>query len=459
MGDTAAIAGGGALLGAISGSKSKGGGTSTQTKSPWAEQSPYLKEAFGEAQSIYQDQKGTPWYQGPTYAGLNGVQQGAIQGTQGWTGGVGNQLVNGAAGAALGSMGNIQAAGSNAQGFASGNYGVTSGASPLVTQMMNHTALGGMGQMGSAVGATNNALGMASGNPTQGNIQAAGQYASNPYLQSQIDAVGNDATTALGRNLVGLNNSASMGGNLNSSRAGAAEAVMRQGTADQIARTSADMRSAAYQSGLGLAESARGTNLQGTLAAGSQFGGLAGQGLSAGSTTMNFGEGQRQFDTQARLDGNEQLLRSGSLGLDAAQVGNGMALGNQNANLSAGGVLQADQQGQYDVAFQQWQGNDTRANDLLARYYSVIGGKDWGESTTTTAPKTGGGFMDALQSAIGGATAGMGLYGDYQKSQGLTNTTPTYTNNYGTVGGGAINGPGKTNLGVGIELTPRTLLA
>jgi hypothetical protein len=418
MGIGAAIAGGGALLGAIGGSKSKGGGTTTQTNAPWAEQTPYLKEAFSAAQGIYNNQKGTPYFQGDLYAGLNGVQQGAIQGTQDWTGGMGGQLVNGASGAALGSMGNATMAGQNAQNFANGNFGVTSGANGAVINGVNGTALGGMGQLGSAVGATNGALGMASSDPTQGNIQAAGQYANNPYLQSQIDAAGNDAVTALGRNLVGLNNQASAGGNLNSSRAGAAEAVMRQGTADQIARTSADMRSAAYQNGLGLAEQARGTNLQGTLSAGNQFSGMVGQGLQAGTSSMGFGEDQRQFDTQARVNGNAQLLQSGQLGLDAAQVGNGMALGNQNANLQAGGVLQADQQGQLDATLMQWQGQDTRANDLLARYYSVIGGNNWGGTSTATAPKTGGGFMGALQGAVGGASTGLGLYGQYQDPTG-----------------------------------------
>jgi hypothetical protein len=156
---------------------------------------------------------------------------------------------------------------------------------------------------------------------------------------------------------------------------------------------------------------------------------------------MNFGEGQRQFDTQSRLDGNSQLLQSGALGLDAAQVGNGMALGNQNANLTAGGVLQADQQGQYDAAFQTWQGEDTRANDLLQRYMQTIGGKDWGGQATSTKPYAGqGALADGVQGAMGMAAAGAGLYGQYQKYNQPT-ATPTYTNNYGTVGGRAINGP------------------
>lgn len=411
-------------------------GSSSET-APWSEQSPYLKEAFKEGQTIYQDAKGTPYFEGDLYAKLNGVQTGAIQGTQDWTGGMGQQLVNGASGAALGSMGNATMAGQNASQFANGNFGVTSGANQGVINGVNGTALGGMGQLGSAIGAANGALGMASGDPTQANISAAGQYADNPYLQGQIDAASNDAVQALGRNLVGLNNQASAGGNLNSSRTGAAEAVATQETADRIARTSADMRSAAYQNGLGLAEQARGTNLQGTLSAGNQFSGMVGQGLQAGGNSMGFGEDQRQFDTQARVNGNEQLLRSGSLGLDAAQLGNTMGLGNQNANLTAGGVLQADAQGQMDANFQQWQGQDARANDLLQRYMQTIGGQSWGNQSTSTQPYTGqGAVLSGVQGAIGAASGALGIMGQVRGNSGSGGGGPSGTSTGGIYGGG-----------------------
>lgn len=428
----AAVGAAGSAYSAKKGAKAAKQG-STTTSEPWAEQVPYLQEAFKESQGIYQGQKDSPYFQGDLYAKLNGVQTGAIQGTQNWTGGMGQQLVNGASGAALSSMGNATMAGQNAQNFANGNFGVTSGANQGVVNGVNGTALGGMGQLGSAIGAANGALGMASGDPTQGNIDAAAKYADNPYLQGQIDAASNDAVTALGRNLVGLNNAASAGGNLNSSRTGAAEAVATQETADRIARTSADMRSAAYQNGLGLAEQARGTNIQGTLGAGNQFSGMVGQGIQAGGNSMSYGEDQRQFDTQARVNGNSQLLQSGQVGLDAAQVGNSMAMGNQNANLQAGGVLQADAQGSLDAALKQWQGQDTRATDLLARYMQTVGGQGWGSQGTSTQPYAGqGAALSGIQGAVGGAAAGYGLYNQFNPSQPQYNQSAPQFGGYTT---------------------------
>lgn len=50
----------------------------TTTASPWAEQAPYLSDAFQSAEGIYNTQKGTPWYQGNLYTGLNDTQHQGI---------------------------------------------------------------------------------------------------------------------------------------------------------------------------------------------------------------------------------------------------------------------------------------------------------------------------------------------------------------------------------------------
>jgi hypothetical protein len=91
----------------------------------------------------------------------------------------------------------------------------------------------GAGQQG--LDAYGQLYGMAGQDPTKANIAAAGQYADNPYLDGQIDAASRDVTRNLYENqLPGLNEAATDSGNMNSSRAGVAEGIMKRGAADQI---------------------------------------------------------------------------------------------------------------------------------------------------------------------------------------------------------------------------------
>jgi len=309
-----------------------GGKTKTKSESePWKEQQPYLKDAFSSAQNIYNSQKDTPYYQGDLYAGIDPLTASAVDRTGSYAGGAGAQAASGVAGVGSDLLGS-----SDAYRNAIGAYGAA-----------------------------------ASSDPTKANIRAAGAYASNPYLASQIDAASRDVTRNLGEvALPSIDREAVASGNINSSRAGVAEGIARRGAQDQIGDISASLRGNAYSQGLGLAESARTSNL-------SALGNTAG--LYGGAVNT---------------------------GLGAAAQGQDMSLTNLDAASRAGQIRQNDAQGRLNADFQRWQGQDTRASDLLARYYGIIGANNWGGTQTTTQSNNPG----LIAGILGAGTAAAGIY-------------------------------------------------
>ncbi len=361
--------------------------TSTSSSDPWKDQVPYLQEAFSQAQNIYNSQKDTPAYQGNLYTGLNNTQMAGINGIGNWVNGSGAALSNAAAQGAYQGLGDAVSFGNNATNFAGGNFGQVPASQAGVLSSFGRQALGDYQGIQSGL---NNFLTTAQNDPTQANISNAQQYANSGALQQQIDAAAGDVNHSLGTDLVGLNNQASAGGNLNSSRAGAAEAAMRGEAARTLGNLSAQMRSNAYTTGLQLAEQARQSNMGSSLSALNQQGTLAGQGLNA----LNLAEQARQSEIKNRLSANAQLGQSAQLGYEGADVANGLGLGNANALLGAGGILQDDANAQNAANFQAWQMQDSRANDLLSRYYKIIGAGNWGQTTTQTTPVQQKGILD-----------------------------------------------------------------
>src|SRR3546814_19207250 len=73
-----------------------------------------------------------------------------------------------------------------------------------------------------------------------------------------------------------------------------------------------------------------------------------------------------------------------ALPISAMGIGNDMAMGAYDKMTQAGMIDQADRQGQLDADKAQWEGEDQRNWDLLNRYYSIIGGNQWGQSGTSS---------------------------------------------------------------------------
>jgi hypothetical protein len=267
------IVGGSAVLGAIGGSQSSGGGTSTATSEPWKEQQPFLEYGFEQAQQATENALANPVYGGQQVAGLTPEQQALIQqGTQ----------------------------------FGTNQFGQAQG-----LQNMSMGALGatsGFGQNAADI------YGQYAGvDPTQQIIAQAGQYANNPYTQGIIDSASRDVTRNLYENqLPSLALGATGTGNINSTRSGVQQGIAERGAAERLADISSNIRGQFFQTGLGQAQNQYNQNLQNQLAAnqgvqgafGAGVGGLgAGQQLGAGG--FNLGQtaaGMNQTQQQNEIN-------------------------------------------------------------------------------------------------------------------------------------------------------------
>lgn len=213
----------------------------------------------------------------------------------------------------------------------------------MMNQGMTHAnnALGGL-------------LGMAGQDPTQANIRSAGQYANNPEMDGMVQASMRDAQRSVAEGaLPSLYRGNAASGNINSSKMAISDGLVRRGLADRTADVSSTMRGNAYSQGLNLAEGARMGNM-GALGQAAQLGlGQFGQGMSS----FQGGHATRAGDF-AMADGAAQGLR----GADQAQIDNDLARFNFN---------------------------DQRGNDLLQRFYSILGAGQWGGTTTGTQSRQG----------------------------------------------------------------------
>lgn len=271
------------------------------------------------------------------------------------------------------------------------------------------TTLSGMGMLGQTGNYMDSlgAYGAAAGaDNTASNIKNAGMYADNPYLSGQIDA----ATRDVGRNLYentmpGIDRAAVGSGNINSSRAGVAEGIAMRGAQDQAGDIAANMRGNAYNQGIT------------TAANDAQF-----RTNSMGQASNNYGNAVQAGAANTAQGVNTTYQNLGKSGL-------------------AGGVLQADEQGQLTADQNQWNANDTRQQQLLNNYYGTIGANNWGNSgTTTEETKSNPGIFGAAMGlgslaasfmapgagsamgALGGGGGGGALSNAFQNAQ----STPIY---------------------------------
>lgn len=255
------------------------GGSNTTTTNekfdsgPSSFQRPYLDQTFSGAQGAYNSQKGTPYFQGDTYAGMTEEGRKALEAMRGFASNQG-----------LGAATTLSNIGSSLAG-----YGTQAG-----TALDNYA--GSFGEDGQR------AL-----------MDSAGRYADNPHLSGQIDAVTRDVSRNLSEDILpSIDRAASAGGNINSSRAGIASGIAQRGAADRVADVSSQMRGDAYNRGLDMARSDR----DGQLNLANAYRGLSQTGmdaLQAGAETgygafdrINAGNALDQADRQGQLDDDFQ---------------------------------------------------------------------------------------------------------------------------------------------------------
>ena len=334
-------------VGGASGSK----GTTTNT-APWKTQQPYLKTGFNSAAGLYGQYMDAPWYEGPMHAGMNGMQRGAAD---------------------------------NASNFAMGQ------GMDLAQGMINDSSQN-LAQNGNFLNSANRMANFNPADPTQQNIQNAGQYADNPYLNGAIDAASRDVTRNLTEDVLpGINRQAAGTGNTNSSRTGVAEGIALRGAQDRLGDISSTIRADAYNSGLNLSEQGRQANMSGMLQG-------QGMGLDGLNTAVGRGMDLRNQGMQGTVNMLDLMGR-------------------------AGDKYQQDTQGYNDANYKSWEGQYNQPWDLLSRYMGAVGGNNWG---STTSSATAGSPMGAVKGALGGATAGLGLYKDFSSIMNTGGQSPSY---------------------------------
>jgi hypothetical protein len=354
----ALIGGGASIIGGLLGGQDKNNNKTTQNQvvEPWSKQQPYLETGFKSAAGLYGQYLDAPWYEGQLYAGMNPMQQGAATGAGQYAMGQGMDL----------------------------SQGMVQDSQPFLAQGSNF------------LNTANRLANFAPGNSTQYNINNAGLYANNPYLDGAIDAASRDVTRNLTEDVLpGISRQAAGTGNTNSTRTGIAEGIALRGAQDRIGDIAATVRADAYNSGLGLSAQERVANMGASLQG-------QGMGLDGLNTALGRGMDLRNQGLQGTVNMYDLLGR-------------------------AGDKFQGDQQGYADANFERWKGQYDMPWDMLSRYMGAVGGQNWGSSTSqTTKDITPGSWGGALQGALGGAAAGMGLYKDFSSLMN-TQTQPSYT--------------------------------
>ena len=351
-----------------------------------------LKNAFSNATNTY-NTTGSPSDYGlnessyNTYSPLNQTEQqginnaaagGNLESSLGTTlaglGTTGSSALNGL----LGNMGNGYGTGTSTAGNAAIN-----GANAYSTGAQN------------ALGSASNLAGT---NATTSNLQDASQYTNNPTVQNLINAAVNKSNLNYNETTAPtLNADAIAGGNLNSSRAGAAAAIAEANQKANNANTAATIENNAYNTGLSTAEQAREANMSGLLnTAGTNL-----TGLNTALTGQDSNNSQLNNYIQNYMNAANSGVATGTTGASMANQGgidtyNAGLLNQQDMENAKSGLVNA--YGDYTNA---------RYNNL-DNLMSILGNANggWGShSTSTTTQKA-----SIMQDILAGLGAGGGLF-------------------------------------------------
>jgi len=438
---TAAVVAGTAVAGAAASTMNKPKAqTTTSDNSPWAAQQPYLQTGMAAAQEQFDAGKAQGPYTGAYSAGLTDAQKLGYQNATDYAQGPGASLASQAAGSSAALMGSTSPFLQNAGALAANGSGpMNSTAAGVLTgaangQVLGQTTAAGTTGLAGQQGALSTAQGLsakAAGDPNAGILAGARGYVDNDLVQAQVDAATRDVTTKFSNETIpGLNARAMAGGNVNSARAGAAEAVARTAAQNQAADISTAIRSNAYNTGL--ATSLAATQQQNDLALGANA-----QTASTAGALSSLGEGQRQFnggnqlsaatslgqqslqqqqiDANTRLQANGQLGQAALSGIDAANAAGALSDANTTRLVGAGEAYQGEQSRQLQEAQAQFYARQQYDQQNLGAYWNIVG-NPMGSTTSTTTPAAQGQSM--VQGALGGAAAGAGLYSSIYPSTG-----------------------------------------
>lgn len=440
-----ASAGIGALAG---GSKQTTTQTQDQSRTPWGPQQPPLQNALNDATNVYNQRQQQGPYTGQLYAGLTGLQNDALGAANSWATKQGAGLAtndSNAASALTSQAGNYAGiAGRLANYNQPGPDGTLSGVignvatgqtglNPQLSGALNAAAIGGAQTIGGYNSGLTGVMNSAAKDPTQQLTQDATSYMNSAPVQGAINNVNSQINQTLTEQTVpGLNRQAAMGGNLNSSRAGMAEAQANQGAALAMGNADSSILNNAYNTGLqtaanqrtvglqaGLGAASAGINDNTTLAntAGNQQLNAANQQLTAANAglTQNLNYQKQNVDTQ--LAGNQQLGQGLLYGNMLGNSAGGLAGQNVDLLAGAGGLQQKDNQGNLNQNYAQYQLKNDYGQGILNDYMKTATapqGYYQQDGTQQTTPPTnqlsaigGAANMVGAQFAPGGALSGL----------------------------------------------------
>jgi hypothetical protein len=345
----AAAAVGAAVVGGVAGNMAAGTQADGQkaaaeaANSPWSAAQPYISGEFQPAQDALHQALGMGTngaYNGERVAGLNPYQtQGADQ-TAAYANGNGYNTANQFYNTGMGLTGAGSTYGSNAQSL----------------------------------------LSQAQQDPTQSFMNYGNQLANSDMATQMVNAANLDASRNLNETqLPSLAVQAAGNGNTDSTRTGVAQAILQRNASQQMAQTSANIRSQLFNTGMQTAQSQYNTNATNALNANSQVG-------------------------NAYALGNTALLNG--------QQANGNNFDQLNA---AGGLYQTQQQNLDNAAKQQFTEQQQTPLNLIGQYMNVINGKWGGQPVNPIGPNQ---TAASIQGALGagmmgyGAASKLGGYGD-----------------------------------------------
>lgn len=386
-----------------------GGGSKTQTttsqSTPWGPHEVQLRNILNNAGALYNQQQanGIPW-PGSQYVGVNPQQLLGQQMTLDWANGPMQALSN--QGYQLGT--NLQNQGAlsanNAQNWANGGFNQGTALTNNAVNSIAAYGQQGMGAGASGINALMDAYQRAGEDRTGAIVQAANEYANNPVINGAIDAASRDVTRNLQENeLTSLNRQASLGGNLNSSRAGAAQAIAERGAADRIADISSTMRSQAYQQGLTMAQNQDQFGTGALLNAGNSLSDVGNARAGILGNAANLSEQQRVANMGFQMDANGQLQNTLNQGMNMADQASRFGYGAANANQDIGNIQQGHAQQALNDRVREANAPNEWAWNQLANYTNIVNGTGAGQfaSQSTTQPKqsSGSGLWNGILGA------------------------------------------------------------
>lgn len=449
------------------------GGTNTvqnNNAQPWAPQTPFITQGLNSALSNYNTAAAAGPYTGNFTAGGNGYfDQAANQQQQLGTAsndiglsdmGTGNDIVAYSAGNNAVNAGNLYNSGigpinqtgmNTINGMAAGNTGIT-GPTAGLSSALNSGATAAASQLGTFASGLSGASAEAAQNPNSQILSNAQSIENSAPTQSAISSTNAQLQQVLNEQTVPqLNRSAASAGNLNSSRAGMAEAMANENEGIVQGNADASILNNAFNTGLGTANSEYGTQLNGSINANTSGLNAAGNlGINTGQqqtgvqeanssqmlNAANAGVGNQinygVANTGEQLNANSQIGASAQLGEQLEANGQSIAANGAGALDTAGSTTQANQNADFSNELQQWEMQNQYPTGILNNYMTEAG-QPYGSSDTINGQTstTGPGTIASLL-GLGVGTAGLAQAAN---TAGLFNTGSLFGS-----GGAVANG-------------------